>query len=41
MHFGQVESKPIRGEASPDEVRELIEDGVGIMPIPTLPGDRN
>ena len=41
MHNGEIENRPIRGEASPREARELIEDGVPILPIPILPDDRN
>ena len=41
MHEGAVEQRAIRGEASAAEVRALIEDGVEIMPVPQVPGDRN
>ena len=41
MHEGVIEQRAIRGEASADEVRALIEDGVEIMPVPQLPDDRN
>ena len=41
MHEGTVEPRAIRGEASADEVRALIEDGVEIMPVPQVPSDRN
>ena len=41
MHNGEIETRPIRGEAAPREARELIEDGVPILPIPVLPDDRN
>ena len=41
MHEGVIEHRPIRGEASPDEVRSLLEDGVGILPVPSLPDERN
>lgn len=41
MHEGLMEHRPIRGEASPDEVRALLEDGVQIMPVPNVPDDRN
>ncbi len=41
MHNGEIENRPIRGEASPREARDLIEDGVPILPIPMLPDDRN
>jgi hypothetical protein len=41
IHFGETEARGIYGEASPDEARELVEDGVPFMPIPVLPDDRN
>jgi hypothetical protein len=41
MHYGDIEHRPIYGEASPDDARALIEEGVEVMPLPTLPEDRN
>ncbi|KPQ11055.1 MAG: hypothetical protein HLUCCO17_07920 [Saliniramus fredricksonii] len=41
MHYGEVQERPIYGEASPDEARELIEEGVPVQPLPGLPDDRN
>ena len=41
MHYGDIEHRPIYGEASPDEARALIDEGVEVMPLPTLPDDRN
>jgi len=41
MHYGDIEHRPIYGEASPDEARSLIEEGVEVSPLPVLPGDRN
>ena len=41
MHYGDVEHRPIYGEASPDEARALIEEGVEVSPLPVLPEDRN
>jgi len=41
MHYGDIEHRPIYGEASPDEARALIDEGVEVMPVPTLPEDRN
>lgn len=31
----------IHGEASPTEVKALLEDGIDVFPIPALPGDKN
>jgi hypothetical protein len=41
IHFGEVEARGIYGEATPEEARGLIEDGVEFMPIPVFPVDRN
>ncbi|MFZ0763182.1 DUF1178 family protein [Bradyrhizobium sp.] len=41
MHYGDIEHRPIYGEASPDEAKALIDEGVEVMPLPTLPDDRN
>jgi hypothetical protein len=41
MHYGETEHRPIYGEASPDDARALIEEGVEVLPIPALPDDRN
>jgi hypothetical protein len=41
MHYGDIEHRPIYGEASPDEARALMDEGVEVMPLPVLPGDRN
>jgi hypothetical protein len=41
MHYGDIEHRPIYGEASPDEARSLIEEGVEVTPMPVLPDDRN
>jgi len=41
MHYGEIEHRPIYGEASPNEAKALLEEGVEVMPLPTLPDDRN
>jgi len=41
MHYGDIEHRPIFGEASPDEARALIDEGVEVSPLPVLPDDRN
>ena len=41
MHYGDIEHRPIYGEASPEEARSLIDDGVEVSPLPVLPDDRN
>ena len=34
MHEGKVPDRSIHGEASPDDARKLIEDGIPIAPLP-------
>ena len=42
MHYGDKETQAIHGQASPDEARALIEEGIEIAPIlfPTAPPDK-
>jgi hypothetical protein len=41
MHYGDIEHRPIYGQASPEEARSLIDEGVEVSPLPVLPDDRN
>ncbi len=41
MHYGDIEHRPIYGEASPEEARELVDEGIDVSPLPVLPDDRN
>lgn len=41
IHFGEVEPRGIYGEATAQEARSLIEDGVEFMPLPSLPEEQN
>ena len=41
MHDGEVPARPIHGKATPREARDLIEDGVMILPVPQLPEELN
>lgn len=41
MHNEEIERRSIYGEASPDEVKSLLDDEVDIHPLPILPDDRN
>ncbi len=41
MHDGEIEHRPIRGEATAEEVKALHEDEVEVFPLPVLPEDRN
>lgn len=37
MHQGQMQHRNIRGNAAPEVVLELLEEGVEVMPLPMLP----
>ena len=41
IHFGEADPRGIYGEATAEEARDLLEDGVEFMPIPVFPDDRN
>ncbi len=41
MHYGDVPHRSIYGEATPAEARDLIEEGIGVCPLPPAPDDRN
>ena len=34
MHLGEIEAKAVHGQASAEEARSLIEEGVPILPLP-------
>ena len=36
MHHGEVEAKPIRGQASAAEVRALSDEGIEVLALPSL-----
>ena len=37
IHYGETEHRDIYGEATLDEARELIEEGVEVAPLPIVP----
>ena len=37
MHYGETEKRSIYGDAKPEEVRALLEEGVEVQPLPILP----
>lgn len=41
MHYGEIDKRSIYGDAKPEEVRSLLEEGVEVQPLPILPEDRN
>lgn len=41
MHYGDAEHRAIYGEASAEEAKALSDEGIDVLPLPTLPEDRN
>jgi hypothetical protein len=41
IHYGETEHRSIYGEASPDEAKELHEEGIEFHPLPILPDEFN
>jgi len=41
IHTGEAPERAIRGQASRAEVEALIEEGVGVLPMPTAPDELN
>ena len=41
MHYGEIEHRSIYGEASPQEAKELLDEGIEFHPLPILPDERN
>lgn len=34
IHYGESEERGIRGQASPEQRQELLEEGIGVLPLP-------
>jgi hypothetical protein len=41
MHYGEIEHRSIYGVASPEEAKDLSEEGIEFHPLPILPDERN
>lgn len=41
IHDGETKERAIRGRASLEDAKALLEDGIEILPMPGLPGDSN
>ncbi|AWN36357.1 DUF1178 family protein [Methylobacterium radiodurans] len=41
IHYGESEERSIHGQASPEEARALIEEGISVAALPIVPDDRN
>ena len=38
MHYGESESRGIRGQATPEQTEELLDEGIAVMPLPLPDG---
>ena len=41
MHYGDIDHRSIYGEASPQDAKELHDEGIEFHPLPVLPDERN
>ena len=41
IHYGETERRSIYGEATPEEAKELDEEGIAFAPLPVLPDEFN
>jgi len=41
IHYGEADKRGIYGQASKEDVRDLVDEGVEVMPLPVLPEDSN
>lgn len=41
MHYREVEPRAVHGEATASEVKELLDEGVDIYPVPQVPDEHN
>ncbi len=41
IHYEEAADRNVWGEASADDARELLEEGISILPLPKLPEDEN
>ena len=41
IHYGESDPKGIYGQANVEEVKELLDEGIAVAPVPALPDDAN
>jgi hypothetical protein len=41
IHYAEAEERGIYGEASPEDAKALLEEGIAVHPLPRLPEDGN
>lgn len=39
MHYGEIDERAIRGQTSPKQAMELVEEGIGVIPLALPEGD--
>ncbi len=40
IHYDEAPARSIRGVATVDETRELLEEGIAVLPVPVPPDDK-
>jgi hypothetical protein len=41
IHYGEAEQRSIYGQTTPADAQELMEEGIAVVPLPSLPEDKN
>ena len=41
MHYCEIEHRSIYGEASPEEAKDMLDEGIEFHPLPAIPDERN
>lgn len=41
MHYGDIEHRSIYGEASADDAKKMLDEGIEFHPLPVLPEEKN
>ena len=41
MHYGEIEHRSIYGEASAQDAKKMLDEGIEFHPLPTLPDEKN
>lgn len=41
IHYGEAEKRSIYGQTTPKDAQELMEEGIAVVPLPSLPEDKN
>lgn len=41
IHYGETEARGIYGSASLEDAKELIDEGIDVLPLPVLPEEQN